>query len=259
MPSPSDVSNLAASSNSDSLSPVLATTLPTEPLIMPKHVALIPDGNRRWAKEHGLPASEGHKRGYQRIQEISEAAQELGIETMTIWGLSTENWLKRDSEEREYLFLLFMKMLRAVAREARKRNIRVRHLGRKDRLPAMLINYLKRIENSTQNNKSYQLNIALDYGGRDELVRAVKQMIDDGVPSDQIDEKLFSSYLDTKDGMDPDFIIRTSGEQRTSGLLPWQGTYAEYFFSPLYLPDFSADEFKKAINEYGLRQRRFGK
>jgi undecaprenyl diphosphate synthase len=151
-------------------------------------------------------------------------------------------------------------MLRRVAREAREHNIRVHHLGRQDRLPSMLINYLKKLESETVDNQQYQLNIALDYGGRDEILRAVKHMIDDGVTSDQLDESLFSHYLDTGSGLpDPDFIIRTSGEQRISGLLPWQGAYAEYYFTPLYLPDFGEPEFREAIAEFGRRQRRFGK
>jgi undecaprenyl diphosphate synthase len=183
----------------------------------------------------------------------------MGIETMTIWGFSTENW-DREQSEKDYLFKLFMRMLRRIAREARQHNIRVHHLGRQDRLPSMLINYLKKLEAETAANGKYQLNIALDYGGRDEILRAVKKMMDDGVTSDQLTEQLFSQYLDTGQGLsDPDFIIRTSGEQRLSGLLPWQGTYAEYYFTPLYLPDFGETEFKEAIAEFGRRQRRFGK
>jgi undecaprenyl diphosphate synthase len=153
-----------------------------------------------------------------------------------------------------------MRMLRRMAREARQRNVRIRHLGRRDRLPSIIINYLKKLEAETANNKDYTLNIALDYGGRDEILRAVKHVIDDGIPSDQVDEALFSRYLDTGSGLpDPDFIIRTSGEYRLSGLLPWQGAYAEYYFSPLHLPDFGEAEFREAIAEYGRRQRRFGK
>jgi undecaprenyl diphosphate synthase len=226
--------------------------------IIPRHVALIPDGNRRWAKEHSLPTMSGHQKGYDRIMELSRVAQEMGIETMTIWGFSTENW-GRESAERDFLFKLFMRMLRRVAREARQHNIRVRHLGRQDRLPATIINFLKKLETDTKDNKKYSLNIALDYGGRDELLRAVKHMLDDGLTSDQLDEKVFSSYLDTGNFPDPDLIIRTSGEQRLSGLLPWQGTYAEYYFSPLHLPDFGEAEFREAIAEFGRRQRRFGK
>ncbi len=227
--------------------------------ILPRHVAIIPDGNRRWAKEHSLPTIKGHQKGNERIMELSRVAQEMGIETVTVWGFSTENW-ERDESEKDYLFKLFMRMLRRVAREARQRNIRVHHLGRQDRLPSMIINYLKKLEAETEKNKAYQLNIALDYGGRDEILRAVRKMIDDGVTSDQVDEKLFSHYLDPSDSLpDPDFIIRTSGEQRLSGLMPWQGTYAEYYFSPLHLPDFDEAAFREAIAEYGRRQRRFGK
>jgi undecaprenyl diphosphate synthase len=224
---------------------------------IPRHVAIIPDGNRRWAKAHGLPASEGHMMGYQRINEISEAAREMGIQTMTIWGFSTENWSRDDNEVRQ-LFKIFMKGLRIIAREARKHNIRIRHLGRKDRLPSIVISYLKRLEDATAKHEGYQLNLALDYGGRDEILRAVRKMMSDGVLPTEVSEDLFSSYLDTGDSPDPDLIIRTSGELRMSGLLPWQGTYAEYYFTPLPLPEFTADEFRKAINEYSQRDRRYG-
>lgn len=225
---------------------------------IPQHVALIPDGNRRWAKEHNVPSFEGHRRGYERINEISEAAQELGIKTMTVWGFSTENWAREESE-REFLFKLFMRLLRRVAREARSHNIRVKHLGRKDRLPAIILSHLKKLEESTSTHTGYQLNLALDYGGRDEILRAVRKMLDSNLSSEDLDEKMFGQFLDTESAPDPDFIIRTSGEQRMSGLLPWQGTYAEYYFSPLHLPDFGADQFRLAIADYTSRQRRFGK
>lgn len=227
-------------------------------LEIPNHVVIIPDGNRRWAKERGVPTMEGHRRGMNRIQELSKYAQEQGVSTMTVWGFSTENW-GREQAELDYLFKIFMTMLRRVAREARQRNIRIRHLGRRDRLPSMLINYLKKIEASTEVNDAYNLNIALDYGGRDEIIRAMKKMIDSGVASSEIDEKLFSNYLDTGTIPDPDLIIRTSGEQRTSGMLPWQSAYAEYYFSPVYLPDFGVKEFSEALAEFGRRQRRYGK
>jgi undecaprenyl diphosphate synthase len=230
--------------------------MPTE--LIPQHIALIPDGNRRWAKEHGLPTIEGHRKGMDRVEEMSKAAQDLGVKTFTVWGFSTENW-EREATEREYLFKLFMRALRRMAREARSRNIRIRHLGRRDRLPSMVINYLKGLESETEANQQYQLNIALDYGGRDELLRAVKHMLDDQLTSDQLDEEVFARYLDTGNVPDPDLIIRTSGEQRISGLLPWQGAYAEYYFSPLYLPDFGAAQLREAIAEFGRRQRRFGK
>lgn len=228
------------------------------PTSIPQHVALIPDGNRRWAKERGFTTLQGHAKGLNRIQELSKVAQEMGIQTMTVWGFSTENW-DREQAEKDYLFTLFMRMLRRMAREARARNIRIHHLGRRDRLPSMIIDYLKKLEAETESNQKYQLNIALDYGGRDELIRAVKRMMDDGLTSDQLDEATFSTYLDTGNLPDPDFIIRTSGEMRLSGLLPWQGTYAEYYFSPLHLPDFDENAFREAIAEYGRRQRRFGK
>jgi undecaprenyl diphosphate synthase len=228
-----------------------------EPNQLPQHIAIIPDGNRRWAQERGLPASEGHRAGSIRIEELITTAQKMGIKTITIWGFSTENW-KREKTEVDVLFKLFMRMLRRLVREANQRNIRIRHFGRKDRLPSIIITYLKKLEQSTSKNTQYNLNYALDYGGRDEILRAVKKIVDDGIPSDQINEELFSQYLDTGNLPDPDLIIRTSGEQRISGLMPWQGSYAEYYFSPSYLPDFSDEEFIKAIKDFGRRDRRFG-
>jgi undecaprenyl diphosphate synthase len=226
--------------------------------LIPRHIALIPDGNRRWAKEHGLSTMEGHLKGYERVNELARVAQDMGVQAVTVWGFSTENW-SREGLEREYLFGLFMRALRVIARQARKRKVRIRHLGRKDRLPAMIIHYLKKLEDSTKHHDQFQLNIALDYGGRDEILRAIRHVIDDGVPSAKLDEALFSQYLDTQGMTDPDFIIRTSGEQRVSGLLPWQSDYAEFYFTPVYLPDFDEQQFRLAIAEFGRRQRRFGK
>jgi len=181
------------------------------------------------------------------------------VHTLTLWAFSTENW-ERSSNETENIMRLARLGLREVEKEADKKNIRFVHIGRKDRLPQDVLDKINELEEKTKNHKTYVLNLALDYGGRDEIVRAVQKVVHDGVPEDKIDEKLFASYLDTGDQPYPyvDLFIRPSGEQRTSGLLPWQTTYAEYYWEVDYLPDFTPDKLKAAILDYSRRRRRFG-
>ncbi len=228
-----------------------------EDIILPKHVAIIPDGNRRWAKDRGLHTLEGHKAGFDRFPELTKAARDAGIKTMTIWGFSTENWDRKKSEV-DYLFNIFNRAIDKFAKEIKENEIRFRHLGRKTHLPEKIVNRLSKLENDSSKNNKYFLNFALDYGGRDEIVRGVKKIIDEKIKSSDGDDKLISDHLDTSGLTDPDLIIRTSGEQRTSGLLPWQSTYAEFYFAPVHFPDFDASQFKLALLEYSQRQRRFG-
>lgn len=224
---------------------------------LPNHLVLIPDGNRRWAKDHNLPTFEGHRRGLNRARDIGNQSRKLGISTFTLWGFSTENW-DRSEEEKQHLFKLFDEMVDKMGKDAKKDQIRFRHLGRKDRLPDTLIKKLNKLETETSRYTSYNVNVALDYGGRDEIVRGIQKAITQGTKADYITEKSFSKFLDTSGLQDPDFIIRTSGEQRLSGILPWQGTYAELYFSPLHLPDFDTTAFQTALLNYSSRQRRFG-
>lgn len=226
---------------------------------VPDHIALILDGNRRWARARGLHTLQGHRSGFEAARRVAQAARDLGVHTFTVWGFSTENW-DRAPEEVNYLMRLFREFVRDVRREAKKEGIRFIHLGRKDRLPKDLIRLIAEVEEETKNNKKHILNAALDYGGRDEILRAVKQIIEDKVPAEKVDEKLFDSYLDTK-GQPypyPDLFIRPSGEQRTSGMLPWQMVYAEYYWESDHLPDFTPEKLREAILDYSRRRRRFG-
>lgn len=226
---------------------------------LPKHVVVIPDGNRRWAKERGLPTFEGHRRGFSQANKIIRAASDWGIHTMTFWAFSTDNW-KRDKSELDYLMKLYEKLLDDNLNEAIERGGRIIHLGRKDRIPESLAQKIAKAEERTRANTKHILNVALDYGGRDELLRAVKKMLKDNLKEEELTPERFSSYLDTGDQPfpNPDFIIRTSGELRLSGILPWQSSYAELYFTSDHFPDFTVARFKEVLLEYGKRQRRFG-
>lgn len=228
-------------------------------IIIPNHIAIILDGNRRWARAKGLPTLAGHKAGFDAGMAIAKASRNWGVHTFTVWGFSTENW-DRSPDELSYLFKLFRRMVKVVENEAKKDDIRFIHLGRKDRLPKDLVNYIEEIEDKTKNNKKHVFNVALDYGGHDEILRATRKIIDDKVSSDRLDEKLFTSYLDTKDQPYPyvDLFIRTSGEQRTSGFLPWQLNYAEYYWETVNLPDMTPRRLADDILDYSCRRRRFG-
>lgn len=225
---------------------------------LPKHIALIPDGNRRWAKQHNLPSLEGHRQGMQRIQELLQHCQKLDIPVFTVWGFSSENW-SRQEQEKNYLFTLFTKAVQQFGHDLIKQQVRFHHLGRQDRLPAQLIKTITNLEQKTATFDQHHFNIALDYGGRDEILRAIQKLAATGTNLAHITEDQLSAYLDTAGQPDVDLVIRTSGEQRTSGYLPWQTTYAEYYFSPLYLPDFTPAHLDQALEDYANRQRRFGK
>lgn len=224
---------------------------------VPNHIALVLDGNRRWARARGLPFWEGHRAGFEAGMKVAKAAREWGIHTFTVWGFSTENW-DRSEEEIGCLMKLYKKMVDVVRSEAKKENIRFVHIGRKDRFPKELVDYIKLVEDETRNNTKHLLNVALDYGGRDEIVRAVNKVLEAG--EKKIDEKTFAQYLDTGDQPYPyvDLFIRTSGEQRTSGLMPWQMTYAEIYWEVDHLPDFTPEKLREAVLDYSRRRRRFG-
>jgi undecaprenyl diphosphate synthase len=227
--------------------------------IVPNHIAIILDGNRRWARSRGLKTLLGHKAGFEAGLKIAKASRAWGVHTFTVWGFSTENW-DRDSREIAYLQRLFRKMVDVIKKEAKKDDIRFVHIGRKDRLPKDLVAYIKEVEDETRNNKSNIFNVALDYGGHDEILRATRKIIDAGIKSSELDEKTFASYLDTGDQPYPyvDLFIRTSGEQRTSGFLPWQLNYAEYYWELDHLPDMTPRKLADMILDYSRRRRRFG-
>ena len=242
------------------ISNMAAKSLPPKTKI-PHHLAIIPDGNRRWAKEHGLATIKGHQKGFKALLEIVKAAREWGIHTVTLWSFSTENW-KRSKEEVAYLMKIYEEMIKKYLAEAKKEEVRIIHLGRKDRIPQSLRETLTRVEKETKENRRHILNIALDYGGRDEIVRAIKKW--NASTSDEVKnltEEEFGKYLDTGDQPYPypDLLIRPSGESRTSGFLLWQTTYTEFYFIKKHLPDCTAADLKKAILNFSQRERRFGR
>ncbi len=224
---------------------------------IPGHVAIIPDGNRRWAKFRGLESHFGHYKSgsYSNIESLLREAKKIGVRYVSIWGFSTENW-KRSAEEKRAIFDMLLGGVERFMKFAKENKMRFRHIGRKDRLPKDLVRALGKLEEETKKYKDFEVLLCLDYGGRDEILRAVNGMLKNGIK--KIDEKEFSKYLDTEDVPDPDLIIRTSGEYRLSGFMPFQAVYAELYFSKAYFPEFGIEELHKAIGEYGKRKRRFG-
>ena len=225
--------------------------------ILPKHVVIIPDGNRRWAKKRGLAPIAGHKRGLDAALKVVKASRNLGIKVLTIWGFSTENW-RRPDREVGYLMKIYLMFFKKHMQELVREGVKFRWLGRRDRVPVGLRKILEKMEQVTAKNKKYILNVAIDYGGHEEIVNAFKKIIRRKIKPSQIDEKLIADNLQTAGIPDPDLLIRTSGEMRTSGIMPWQTAYTELFFSKLHFPDFSISELKRAIADYSARQRRFG-
>lgn len=226
----------------------------------PKHVAIIPDGNRRWSKERGLFTFQGHKKGFEQAFEITQKARDLGIKVLTLWAFSTDNW-KRQKKEIEYLMRLYSQMVDKYLKDALKNEVRIIHLGRKDRINENLKKKVIEAEEKTSKFSRHYLCIALDYGGRDEIVRAINKMKKEkGKRKNFIFDSL-EKYLDTKDlpYPDVDLVIRTSGETRTSGFMLWQTALSEYIFYPKHFPDFAVSEFEKCIKEFENRKRRFGK
>ena len=225
---------------------------------IPRHIVFIPDGNRRWAENKGMGKREGYAIGIAHIEEVLGWCRSAGIEMVTMWGFSADNF-KRDRDEVAILFELFKKNLvdsLATKREERNR-IRIRFLGRAGRLPREISELFRQVEEKTGKNGPYQLNLLLSYGGREEIVDAVNAIIKEGIR--EVDEATLSKHLYTAGLPDPDLIIRTSGEQRLSGLMPWQSAYSEFYFTKKLWPDFSKSDFEKALKEYARRKRRYGK
>ncbi len=224
----------------------------------PKHIAIIPDGNRRWAQEKGFESIKGIQRSgsYTHLKELFEVAKKENVKYFSLWGFSTENW-KRPQKEIDAVFELISRDIEKFRQDAFKDNIRFRHIGRKDRIPNKFIDALNKLEDETKNFDNFNVQLCLDYGGKDEIVRAVNKIIKEG--KTKIDEKMFSQYLDSSGIPEPDLIIRTSGEKRLSGFMPFQSDYAELYFCDKYFPDFNAEDLTKAVKIYGMRKRRFGK
>jgi undecaprenyl diphosphate synthase len=224
---------------------------------IPRHVAIIMDGNGRWAKAHGLPRTEGHRRGTENLRRTLRTAVEFGVQILTIYAFSTENW----SRPRREVMLLMSILENVIDRELdelHKNGVQIRHIGEMDGIDPKLQKKILYACEFTKNNTTLILNVAFNYGGRDEIVHAVRRIVEDGVPAERITEDLISSYLYTSGLPDPDLIIRTSGEFRLSNFLIWQGSYSEYYATPTYWPDFDKEEFRKALVEYSQRKRRFG-
>jgi undecaprenyl diphosphate synthase len=225
---------------------------------IPEHIAIIMDGNGRWAEARGLPRLDGHKAGTENLRPIIQGCVEQGIKYLTIYAFSTENWGRPKDEVSGLLTILELYLDREIDELCRE-GVRIRHLGR---LEAMPENIRKKVERSMQitcGNTRLVLNVAWNYGGRDEIVYAIQRIIKDKLSPEDITEELVSSYLFTRDCPDPDLIIRTSGEMRISNFLIWQSAYAEWYVTPTLWPDFNKDELAKAIEIYGQRDRRFGK
>lgn len=224
---------------------------------IPIHVAIIMDGNVRWAESRHLSRLKGHRAGTENIRRVVEAFGKHGIKYLTLYAFSTENW-KRPRAEVKELMQILASVIGRETEEMHKRGIKLRHLGRLDRLPERLQEQVRQSIELTKNNDKMTLSVAFDYGGRAEIVEATRRMISDRVSPDAINEDLFSKYLYTDGIPDPDLIIRTAGESRLSNFLLWQSAYSEYYFTPVFWPDFDAEEVRKALVAYSKRARNFG-
>jgi len=224
---------------------------------LPVHVAIVPDGNGRWAEKRGLPRLAGHRAGVKKMRALIEYLNDWQIKYVTLYGFSTENW-GRPEKEVHGLFRILEERIGKDVPKLHKKGIKVRHLGRLQELPEWLQKSIKNAEELTRNNTGMTLNLAFNYGGHVEIVDAVRRIVADGIPPEKIDEKLFSSYLYTAGLPDVDLLIRTGDELRLSNFLIWQTAYSEYYFTQVLWPDFSKEDIDKALLVYSLRERRFG-
>ena len=231
-------------------------------LKIPQHIAIIPDGNGRWAKSRGLPRYVGHTNGAKAIQRTIMACKDLGVKILTVYCFSTENW-NRPKDEVDFLMNLFYKYLTRKPDNLIKNKIKVHVLGDKSRFSKNIQDAMEKLENLTKDFSDFTLNVALNYGGHQEIVFATKSIINDikagKIKETDINENLFESYLYTAGQPNPDLIIRTSGEQRLSGFLLWQSSYTEFYFPKIHFPDFNKRQVELAIEEYTKRDRRYGK
>lgn len=234
----------------------------TEPPVLPPekvpaHVGIIMDGNGRWAISRGLPRLAGHRAGVENLRRIITACVEFGVKHLTIYAFSTENWGRPPEEVRGLMFILDEVLQKELA-ELHRQGVQLRHIGRLDGLArntqAMVLDAVE----MTKRNTRLVLNVAFNYGGRAEIVHAIRHMLADGVTPDQVTEELVGRYLYTAGQPDPDLIIRTAGELRVSNFLVWQGAYAEYYAADVFWPDFDKNEFRRALEHYAARERRFG-
>ncbi|MBR6315585.1 MAG: isoprenyl transferase [Lachnospiraceae bacterium] len=228
---------------------------------VPEHVAIILDGNGRWAKSKGLPRTAGHVAGAKNIESICRAADEIGIRYLTVYAFSTENW-SRPKDEVDAIMRILRDYLKSCLAQSKKNNMRCKVIGERSRLDPDIVKRIEELEEASKDYTGLTFIIALNYGGQDEIIRATKKMIADAgegkLQPDDLTPEIFSSYLDTKDIPNPDLMIRTSGEQRLSNYLIWQLAYAELYFTPVPWPDFNRSELEKAVEAYQQRDRRFG-
>ncbi len=225
---------------------------------IPRHIGIIMDGNGRWAEVRGLPRFEGHRRGVERAKEVIKTVRSIGVEVLSLYAFSIENWMRPESE-----VSVIMGLLEATLKNEflnfMKEGIRFKALGNREQLPEHIRELVENAERATENNSTLVLQCALSYGGRDEIIRAIRKAISSRIPGEEISEEYVSGLLDTTGVPDPDLIIRTSGEQRLSNFLLWQSAYSEFYFTSTLWPDFTEEELLEAIHEYQLRDRRFGR
>ena len=230
-------------------------------MVIPQHVAIILDGNGRWAKSKGMPRNYGHAQGSKNVEKICEDAYRMGIKYLTVYAFSTENW-NRPQDEVDALMKLLRNYMKTCLKTAAKNDMKIRVIGDVTRLDEDIRGRIAELEESTKNNGGLNFQIAINYGSRDEILRAVRRLARDckeqKLKPDQIDERIFEGYLDTHDIPDPDLLIRTSGELRLSNYLLWQLAYTEFYFTDVHWPDFTKEELMKAIDQYNARDRRYG-
>jgi len=228
---------------------------------IPYHIAVIMDGNGRWAKKRMLPRMAGHREGAKRVKEILREAERIGVKVLTIFAFSTENW-NRPRKEIEFIFSHLVRFLRDYRKEFIKKDIKFKAIGRRDRLSKKVIEEIRKTEDATKNNQSFTFNVALDYGGKWDIVNAAKRIakkcVGKSISWEDIDEKLFNKYLSLGNIPAPDLLIRTSGEKRISNFLIWNLAYSEFYFTPVFWPEFNKEQLHKAIKVYSQRDRRFG-
>ncbi len=225
---------------------------------IPRHVAIIMDGNGRWARARGQPRLAGHRAGTRNIRRVLRACASCGVEVLTIYAFSTENWGRPSAEVRGLMRLLEQALTEQLA-ELHAEGVQIRHSGSLERVSESLSKAIQEALELTKDNQRIILNVAFNYGGRAEIMNAVRRIIADGVAAEEVNEDLFTRYLHTAGLPDPDLIIRTAGEMRLSNFLIWQGAYAEYYSTPTYWPDFDQEELRKALEAYAARERRFGR
>lgn len=225
---------------------------------IPQHIVLFPDGNRRWAKQKGIASLEGHMQGYNNLLDFSEWCKNKGVKVLTAFGFSTENW-NRTEEEVNYLMKLLEKCLVDNLEKYKKEGVKVKIIGQREKLPESLQKAIEITEKATAENSNLHLNLAISYGGKWDILNAVKKIVEEKISADKIDEKLFEDYLSTAGLPNPDLIIRAGGEMRMSNFVLWQAAYSELYFSPKLWPDFTEQDLDLALEEFDKRQRRFGK